>query len=239
MVRLPRLYVSEGVRPGPLVLGREQARRLTKVLRLREGDTFLAFAGDGREYEATIERVSGATVQAAVGAVTRQEAPPAVAVAVWCGNVRANRMEWALEKCVEASADAFRPLTSEHAARGEGPSKQRGERWERIAIEAAEQCGRLHLPLIEPAATLDELLRRHHGALLLAHPGGRPWRETAPLLPERGSLAIAVGPEGGFSDDEAARARAAGALVTSLGPAILRTETAAVVATALVRAWLG
>lgn len=235
MAHVPRLHVPGRIGPGPLVVDGEAARRLTAVMRLRPGDAFLVFSGDGREWRATVADSERGILHATVGELVRQDPVAALTLEVWCALVRPNRFDWAIEKCVEAGADIIRPLLAEHVARGSGDSASRQERWERIAVEAAEQCGRLHMPAIEPAATFMELVEHHHGGLLVAHPGGRPWSEVAPLLPEDGRLTIAVGPEGGFSELEVAAARARGALVASLGPNVLRSETAAVVAVALVR----
>ncbi len=235
MDALPRICVREGVKPGPLRLGEAQAKHLTGARRLRAGDAFLVFSGDGREYRAEIEATARGSVQATVGALTRQEPLPALELEIWCANVRANRMEWAIEKCVETGADIFRPITCERTARGQELSAGRRERWERIAIEAAEQCGRLHLPRIEALTPFADACKRLRGPLVLADPDGGPWSTIAPLLPERGTLTVAIGPEGGFSEGEVAEARAAGTLIASLGPNTLRTETAAAVATALVR----
>ena len=236
MNALPRICVPEGVRPGPLELREGQARHLAGSRRLRRGDEFLVFAGDGIEYRARVEDLSRDRVAATVGNIVRQEPRPARRVEVWCANVRANRMEWAIEKCVEAGVDVFRPITTEHSVRGQELSVSRHDRWQRIAIEAAEQCGRLYLPVIAPVATLEAALENREGSLVVANRGGPPWREIADRLPEGGTVAIAVGPEGGLSDGEVARAVEAGAVVASLGPNTLRTETAAVVAVALARA---
>lgn len=236
MEALPRICVPEGVGPGPLELAGAQARHLAGSRRLRKGDEFLVFSGDGGEYRARIEDASRERVTATVGDVTRREPPPERLVEVWCANVRANRMEWAIEKCVEAGVDVFRPIRTERSVRGQELSESRRERWERIAIEAAEQCGRLYLPVIAPVTAFDEELEERGGALVLANRDGTPWREVAERLPEQGSVVIAVGPEGGFSEDEITSAIEAGALVASLGPNTLRTETAAVVAVALARA---
>jgi 16S rRNA (uracil1498-N3)-methyltransferase len=236
MAHVPCVYIRGHLGPGPLLLEGEQAKRLSTVMRIREGDQFLAFNGDGREWQATAGPASKQGLLATVAAITRQEPAPPLTVEAWVGLVRPNRFDWALEKLVEAGADIIRTLLTEHAARGEGSSAARHERWDRIAIEAAEQCGRLHLAVVEPPARLDDLLARHRGALVVADRGGRPWPELAPLLPVEGSLALAIGPEGGFSEDELARAKAHGALVARLGPNILRTETAAVLAVGLVRA---
>ena len=233
---LPRVCLPEGVGPGALELVGARARHLTGSLRLRHGDEFLVFAGDGIEYRARIEEVSRERVTAAVGDLTRREPRPTRSVEVWCANVRANRVEWAIEKCVEAGVDVFRPITTERSVRGQELSESRRERWGRIAIEAAEQCGRLYLPVIAPVATFREGLVEREGALVVANRDGAPWSEVADELPKQGSVVIAVGPEGGFSQDEVTRAVEAGALVASFGPNTLRTETAAVVAVALARA---
>ena len=235
MAHIPRVYIPGHVGPGPLLLEGDQARRLTSVMRLREGERFLVFGGDGREWEATVAGSGRLGLHATVGAVLRQEPALPLAVEAWVSLVRPNRFDWAVEKCVEAGADVLRPLLTEHAVRGEGSSAGRQERWTRIAIEAAEQCGRLHLAVVEAPATFDDLLSRAHQALLIADRGGRPWPEAAPLLPPEGRLAMAVGPEGGFSEEELRRAKARGAIAVSLGPNILRTETAAVVALGLIR----
>ena len=235
MDALPRICVREGVKAGPLRLGAAQAKHLAGARRLRAGDAFLVFSGDGREYRAEIEATARDSVQATVGALTRQEPLPALELEIWCANVRANRMEWGIEKCVETGADVFRPITCERTARGQELSEGRRERWERIAIEAAEQCGRLHLPRIEALAPFTEACMRLLGPMVLADPDGAPWSTIASLLPERGTLTVAIGPKGGFSEGEVAAARADGALIACLGPHTLRTETAAAVATALVR----
>jgi 16S rRNA (uracil1498-N3)-methyltransferase len=207
-------------------------------MRVREGDELRLFAGDGREWRAVVRAVTKGKVHVTVGEVARQEAPPALVVEAWCALVRPNRFDWALEKCVEAGADVIRPLLTERTGRGDGSSAAKVQRWERIAVEAAEQCGRLFLPVIERAATLTELLARQRVALLMGDPEGATWAETIPLLPLSGRVVVAVGPEGGFSEEETALARSKGALAVRFGPNVLRTETAAVVGVALVRSAL-
>lgn len=231
---MPRVYRPEGVRPGALTLEGEQAKHLLTVLRVRQGDEFRVFAGDGREWRATITGSGRNALHAVVHDVARQEAAPALSVEVWCGLVRATRFEWAIEKSVEAGADVVRPTLTAFASRGEGSSGKQ-ERWERIAVEAAEQCGRLFMAVVTRPATLDDLLARHHGALIVADASGADWPKVASLVPRRGTVAVVVGPEGGLASEEIARLRSAGGLLLRLGPNTLRTETAAVVATALLR----
>lgn len=236
MAHIARLYVPGRLVAGPVTLDVDQSRRLAAVMRLREGDEFRLFAGDGREWSATAANVTKGALRAVVGEVVRQEPQPPVTVELWVALVRPARLDWAIEKAVEAGADIIRPFTSEYTARGDFASNAKQQRWQRIVVEAAEQSGRLWMPVIEPPATFDALLSHHHGATVLGDPGGMPWREAAALLPPAGRVAVVIGPEGGFGPAELARAKAAGALATRFAPHILRTETAAVVATALVRA---
>ena len=235
MEALPRVCVPEGVGMGSLELRGARARHLGGSRRLRRGDELLAFAGDGREYRARVEEASRERVAATIVELVREEPPPARTVEVWCATVRATRMEWAIEKCTEAGVDVFRPITTERSVRGQELSEGRRERWERIAVEAAEQCGRLYLPVVAPVTPFERALEGWEGTLVLANREGAAWAEVAGGLPEEGRLAVAVGPEGGFSEGEVERAVTAGAVVASFGANTLRTETAAVVAVALAR----
>jgi 16S rRNA (uracil1498-N3)-methyltransferase len=239
MAHVPRLAIKGHLAPGPIVLDAEQSRRLSAVARVRPGDAFRAFSGDGREWRATVDAVTPKAVLATIHDVIAQSPPEVVVAEAWVSIVRPNRFDWAIEKCVEAGVDVIRPLITEHAARGEGSSVARQERWARIATEAAEQCGRLYLPVVEQPARLADLLNRPHGAMLFCDRDGRPWPAVSSLLPERGSIAVLVGPEGGWSDEERRLAALKGAIPLRLGPNILRTETASVVATALLRASAG
>jgi 16S rRNA (uracil1498-N3)-methyltransferase len=231
-----RVFVPALPGPGIASLEGDVAKRLVSVLRLKPGDALRVFSGDGREYEATFEGAEGRRAAIRVGAVCRQQPPSPLQLELFCGLVRANRFDTVVEKATEAGADVIVPLLSEYSARGDEPSQSRHDRWERIAVEAAEQCGRLYLPLIERPARFDDAIARRSGSSLLCHPGAEPWPRVAPLLPSRGNLAVFIGPEGGFSDGEVAVARRAGTLVAAIAPSLLRVETAAIVATALVRA---
>lgn len=233
---ISRLYVPGHIATGPLTLTADQAKRLAAVMRLRPGDEFRVFSGDGREWRAQAGRATRQGMHAEVGEVTRQEPLPDRVVEVWCALVRPNRFDWAIEKCVEAGADIIRPLITDHAARGDGASAARQERWERIAIEAMEQSGRLHSAVVASPISFTDAQARNHSPLVVADVTGRPWAEVDALLPVRGGVVVAIGPEGGWSEEELLSARAKGALPASLGPHVLRTETAAVVAAALLRA---
>ena len=235
MAHIPRLYLPGRIAPGPVTLDADASHRLLAVMRLRAGDPFLVFSGDGKEWRASVSVVERTRIQATVGELARTVAPLPLIVECWCAVVRPNRFDWAVEKCTEAGVDVFRPLASEHSARGEAPSATRQQRWERLAIEAAEQSGRLSVPVIAPLAKFEQLLSQPIGVLILFDREGRPWPETMPLIPQQGRVTLAVGPEGGFSLDEVASAKSRGALIVSLGPNILRTETAALAGVVMLR----
>ena len=109
-------------------------------------------------------------------------------------------------------------------------------RWQRIAVEAAEQCGRLYLPVIEQPSALEHLLETSRGTMVFGARDGRPLEDAARLMPQHGHVAVVVGPEGGFTADETAALARSGAIPVSFGPDVLRTETAAVIGAALTRA---
>lgn len=232
---MPRLYLPGRLGPGPLVLDGDAAKRLAAVMRISPGDALLLFAGDGREWRAEVTAADRAQVHANVIGIERQAAAPPVILEVWLALVRASPLDWAIEKCVEAGADVIRLMVSEFCQRGETASPAKQGRWHRIAIEAAEQCGRLTVPPVEPPLAFDRLLGQAPPTLLVADRSGRRWTDVAAFLPATGHVAVVIGPEGGLSESELGQAVARGAIVVSLGPNILRTETAAPVAVALVR----
>lgn len=235
MSHVPRVYLPTRLGHGPVTIDGEAGRHLASVLRVRPGNPLLLFAGDGREWTGTVSAVTKGGVIAEVGELARHEPPPTIVLETWCAIVRANRFEWMIEKCVEAGADIIRPVITAFTQRGDSPSEARLARWRRIAIEATEQSGRLYVPVIEPPAPLERLLGGYRGAMVVADRDGRHSSALAPFLPQLGHVAIAVGPEGGFSEAESAVLARQGAIPTAFGPYILRTETAAVVGTALLR----
>ena len=236
MKHVPRIYVPGHLGPGPLVLEADVAKRLATVMRVSPGDRLLVFSGDGREWTAEVTGADRAKLYVQVLAIARQEAPPALVVEMWLAVVRAARMDWAIEKCVEAGADVIRPVISEFCQRGDASSPAKQERWRRLAIEAAEQSGRVTVPPVESPVPFARLTGQVRGTLLVPDRSGRAWADVAPLLPPSGNVAIVIGPEGGLSERELGELRADGGVTLCLGPNILRTETAAPIAVAMVRA---
>jgi 16S rRNA (uracil1498-N3)-methyltransferase len=228
---------------GPLGVGRQarvagtDADHIRKVLRLGPGDRIFLFDGSGTEWEAKIEAVEANQVIAAVIAARRPQQESPLRIAVAQGILKEKKMDQVIRQLTELGADAWIPFAAERSVARPDPRKieARMKRWQKIAVEAAKQCRRLKVPEVSPAADFDRALRRAEGhTLKIAFwekaRTGTGW-PTEPKKPE--SVFLLVGPEGGFTADEIALAESAGFLPASLGPRILRAETAAVVACAL------
>jgi 16S rRNA (uracil1498-N3)-methyltransferase len=220
---------------GPVIVDGDQARHLSRVMRTHEGDEVRLFNGDGREWRGTVTAVERQRVVVQAEDVLRQDSAPPLVLETWCGLVRPQRFDLMIEKVTEAGTDVIRPFLSERTMGTREASKGRMERWERLAQEASEQCGRVRLPVIEHPVTFARLLETHGGAFIIADAGGDSWENVSALLPREGHIAIAIGPEGGFTPDEIERARMRGGLRLRLGSQTFRTETAAIVGTALLR----
>lgn len=238
MKHIPRVFVAGRIGPGPFSIDGEPARHLNTVLRARPGDPVLLFSGDGREWRAEVRSATKSSTLVEVQEVSRTEGPSPIVLEVWAAPVRANRFDWLVEKCAEAGADIIRPVITEFTQRTDA-SAGKVERWRRIVIEAGEQCGRLFVPVVEPPVTLEGALKTYRGALVYGEPDGPPAAEAARLLPQSGHVALVIGPAGGLSEADIAMLKARGAVAMCFGPHLLRTETAALAGTALVRSLAG
>jgi 16S rRNA (uracil1498-N3)-methyltransferase len=203
-----------------------EARHLARVMRAQRGDQVILFDGSGMECLAEITEIRRDEVEFDVlsrDAVDR-ELPFGLTLAV--ALPKGDRQKWLIEKAVELGVTRVIPLRAERSVvqPGEG-ALQRMSRW---VIDASKQCGRNRLMDIAPPQTWPDLLETSGDIplRLIAHPGSED--ETGgPLLSPTSDVLAAIGPEGGFTDDEVAAARDAGWRAIDLGPRILRVETAA------------
>jgi 16S rRNA (uracil1498-N3)-methyltransferase len=228
---LPRLYVAPPLSAGVLVaLDAAQANYLGNVLRFREGDELLLFDGVSGEWLASVAEVGKKRMSLAVVQPTRaQEGVPDLWLAF--APIKKGRVDWLVEKAVELGVARLVPVITQRTI----VDRLNLERMRAHIVEAAEQCGRTALATIDPPLKLDAFLRGRDPArtLFFADESGGE-RATAAFAP--GPATLLVGPEGGFTPDEASAIRAApGATAISLGPRILRAETAAL---AGVAAWM-
>jgi 16S rRNA (uracil1498-N3)-methyltransferase len=232
-----RLYVPGDRLAGPHVtLTGPEHRHLSRVLRARAGETLTLFDGAGGEVEAEVVRVERAETELRLG-TRRVVAGPAVAITLLSAVPRGPRMDFLVQKTAELGVARIVPvLTERSVARPDGDAGRRA-RWQKIAQEAARQCGRADVPAVDPPVSLEAALalpglppRR---LALFEGEKGRSLR-TALSGAAAGPTALLVGPEGGFAASELAAAVAAGFEPVGLGDRILRVETAAIVAVALV-----
>jgi 16S rRNA (uracil1498-N3)-methyltransferase len=218
------------------------AARHVQVLRMQPGDELTLFDGNGGEYAAKVERMgrSEVTVQVEHHLAVEREAPRAVHLAI--GMPANERMDWLVEKATELGVASIQPLMTARGVlrlAGERADKKRAH-WEAIAIAACEQCGRNRLPLIHPVRALGGWIdtppiddaERFVLSLTERSCNMREIRERASTTALRGACVLS-GPEGGLSAAEEQDAIAHGFAPLTLGPRVLRAETAALAALAL------
>ena len=220
-----RFLLETPPRDGRATLTRDEARHLARVLRAKVGDEIRVFDGGGREWPARVATIDRDAVALTVGEPLPPQPGPARPLTIAVALPKGDRQKWLVEKLTELGAKALVPLVT---ARGVAEATASAQaRLARGVIEACKQCGRNTLMEIAAPATLEAVADRHAGALrLIAHPGGRPLDDV--LRTNAGDVVAAVGPEGGFTPDEIAAAERLGFERVSLGPHILRIETAAI-----------
>lgn len=239
-MRIHRVYTGQALEPGgDVVLEDAPAHYLSRVLRVTPGQSVVLINGDGHEYPAEVQRAGRREIVLAVRSRLPGLAESALEITVAQALSRGERMDQTLQKCTELGVAAFQPLFSERSGvRLAGEKLQRRlEHWQGVVISACEQCGRARVPAVRPPLPIaDWLSQATRGSRLVLDP------EAAVPLPGArlsNKLELAVGPEGGFSAEELGRMRACGVQAASLGPRILRTETAAPAAVAILQCLRG
>ncbi|WP_126427756.1 16S rRNA (uracil(1498)-N(3))-methyltransferase [Brevibacillus marinus] len=215
-----------------LVIRGDDVHHIVRVMRGKPGDELIACDGEGRCVRARIVRLDAQEVQAEVlePLVERRELPIEVTIAQ--GLPKGDKLEWIIQKGTELGMAALIPFCSERTVvkwEAKKEEKKR-ERWQKIAKEAAEQAHRCRVPRVEPPVGFAELLdlAKRHTACAIAYEqeNTTSLRTVLERVAPGDSLCVLIGPEGGFTAAEVARAEQAGILPVSLGPRILRTETA-------------
>jgi 16S rRNA (uracil1498-N3)-methyltransferase len=228
--------LADTVLEGPRVLTGATFHHLAHVLRVRAGDALTLFDGRGREAEARVVRLWEGELLVQVGEV-RQVARPPVALALLVGLLKGEKMDWVVQKATELGVARLVPIATEHGVVKLDAERAAGRRarWVRIAEEAARQCGRADLPEIAEVSRFEDAIAAAVGWRALLHEGARgvALRGLLPAVPPP-DVTVAVGPEGGFAPDEVEVARAAGFHVCGLGPRVLRAETCAIAALAVI-----
>ncbi len=229
-MRISRLYLPSPLAPGAELELDDRARQyVLQVLRLKPGAALILFNGDGDEYMAKLDLAEKRRATVLLGEKHSPERESPLAIQLGLGISKGERMDYAIQKAVELGVTKITPLFSQHCVvrLDEKRIQNRLRHWQGIIISACEQCGRnrladLHAPMgfsrwIEMDSTGIDLILAPQASQVLGQ-----------IHPPPQQLRLAIGPEGGFSDEEIAAATSGGFTAVSLGPRILRTETAVV-----------
>jgi len=241
---MPRFYCPQPLAAGALVDLPEAVAHHLHVVRMQPGDALTLFDGRGGQYRATLHEAGKKRASARVEEHQALEAELPYSITLAQGLPEGSKMDWIIEKAVELGVAAIQPLAARRSVvrlSGERAEKRHGH-WHGVIVAASEQCGRNRLAQLAP---LQEFGRWIGSAaepaqrILLSPRAGQSlaaWARAA----QPQAVTLMIGPEGGWSEEEENAALAAGALPMSIGPRVLRTETAGLVALAvLAAAWGG
>lgn len=237
----PRLYVDAPLAAGTSsTLPEAAAHHAVRALRLQSGDDVVLFNGGGGEYAAKIDAIAKAAVSVRIEAFSAIERESPLAVTLVQGLSSGERMDLTVQKSVELGVCAIQPVATEKSVvrlAGERAAARRAH-WQRVAIAACEQCGRNRIPEVRPLQPLARYVPPADALKLVLAPDARVGLKQA-LDGNPATIVLAVGPEAGFSESEEQFLVAAGFRPVTLGPRILRTETAAPAALAALNALQG
>ena len=231
-MRLSRFFVDAPLSLGDHELPEAQAHYISRVLRMSEGDAVQLFDGSGQEFRASLLEVGKKRVMVQVTETFAGQVESPLQIHLGQGLSRGERMDWAIQKATELGVNEITPIFSDRCEvrlKDERADK-RLLHWRQVAISACEQCGRSRVPVIHPPLLLANWLKQTQAELkLVLHPVAEPLVSHA----KPSTLAFLIGPEGGLSEAEVVQAKGNGFHAARLGPRVLRTETAPVVALAV------
>ena len=237
---MPRFHCPVPLAAGATLDLPPAAARHVQVLRLQPGDAITLFNGEGGQWRASVVRMGRSDVAVTVEAFEDVEREAARRVHLAMGMPANERMDWLVEKATELGVASLQPLHTAHSVlrlSGERATKKQAH-WQSVAVAACEQCGGNRVPAVQPVADLAAWLRDSEGIaplrfVLSLAAGTRPLADALCDQPANAPVLFLSGPEGGLSPTEEQQARAAGFLPVTLGPRVLRAETAALAALAL------
>ncbi|MCR5207339.1 MAG: 16S rRNA (uracil(1498)-N(3))-methyltransferase [Eubacterium sp.] len=215
-----------------IILDGEQARHVSKSLRMKTGDMLTVTDGEGCDYGCIIDGVSRDTVKLKICYRQASESEPTCVVTIYQGVPKGTKLEEIIQKCTELGAVRIVPvMTARSISRpDEKSAKKKNERYKKIALEAAQQSGRGIVPEVSPMLSLKEAAAQDESGLKIVfyEGGGEP--VSALVNADEKSVSVYIGPEGGFEEDEVKLLTEKGAVKATLGKRILRTQTAPVAA---------
>lgn len=236
---MPRFYCAMPFSVGQSVELPDRVAHHMHVLRLVPGNLIVLFNGDGNEYVAAVSSISKKSAFAEIKTISSQDTELPYAVTLAQALPEAAKMDWIVEKAVELGAAVFQPLAAQRCV--VKLSQERAEKkvshWQGIIVAACEQCGRNRIPLLAEPADFGNWITQHdmHLRIMLTPRAEQSLSSWARHHPPQ-AVTLLVGPEGGFTEQEENAARANNVLPLSMGPRVLRTETAGLAALAALNA---
>ena len=223
---MPRFFI-DFVPSGDAVITGEDGRHIAKSLRMQPGETITLCNGHGQDYLGEIVEISGESVRVHIHEIHKSETEPSVRVTLCQGIPKSDKMDFIVQKAVELGVSRIVPtVTARCISRPDAKAAQKKvQRWQKIAREAAKQSGRGAIPQVTDFTPLKRAAADAAGKRILFYEGGG---EPLPKIVQAQDtdLTIYVGPEGGFSEEEVSLIQQTGGYAGTLGPRILRTETA-------------
>lgn len=236
-----RRFFAKQVMGSVVELKGDEAKHIVRVLRMEAGDELVLFDGSGSDYYGKITEVTGESVTIEIVGQQAAQNEPRVRIHIAQAVIKSDHLDYVVQKCTEVGVYDFTPFLSERCVKrpDEKSAAKLLERERRIALGAAKQCGRSRVPEVGeiiPVAALAEKLKAMGALVLLAYEDEKKMniRQVLEENPGVEDIYVVVGPEGGFSREEVLMLREAGAKVCSLGKLILRSETAGLVAAAMI-----
>ena len=236
-MRIPRIYTDQSLAVDTEVrLGEGPLRHIAKVLRMQVGRELTVFNGQGGEYRGCITAIDKRSLEVKLTAFSDIERESPLRIALGIAVSRGERMDWVMQKATELGVTSITPLFTERTEvklSGDRLNKKR-QHWQQIVASACEQCQRNRLPQIEPLQDLHDWLPRVEAArkfVLHHHSHSEPLNRAVTAE----SVALLIGPEGGLGAGEITAAETAGFQPLQLGPRVLRTETAPLLAISILQ----
>lgn len=239
---MPRFYCPQPLLPGSVVDLPEAVAHHLHVVRQQSGDELVLFNGEGGQARARLAGIGKRRASAEIVALEAVDVELPFRVTLAQGLPEGGKMDWIVEKAVELGAAGIIPLAAQRSVvrlSGDRADKRLAH-WQAVVVSASEQCGRNRLADVAPVQDANRWLATPNtGTRILLSPRAdaslAQWVRATPAR----DVTLLVGPEGGFTDQEEDAARAAGALALSMGPRVLRTETAGLAALAILAAGWG